>query len=70
MPYNEAGGAEGGRWLHPDSPAWDLWSADHAPNLSVFFSGEDATVFALGQELAHLVDAIGGDAHRYGFDLG
>ncbi|WP_104181831.1 hypothetical protein [Arthrobacter sp. B0490] len=61
---------DGGHWYCPDQPSWSLLSSDHAPNLAVFLTDEDAaTIFATGQQLARRLDQ---DARleRYGSDPG
>ncbi|MHA7220302.1 hypothetical protein ACX80L_15620 [Arthrobacter sp. MDT1-48-3] len=48
---------DGGHWYYPDEPSWSLLSSDHAPNLAVFLTEEDASVvFTTGQELARRLD--------------
>lgn len=48
---------DGGHWYCPDAPSWALLSSDHAPNLAVFLTDEDASVvFTTGQELARRLD--------------
>lgn len=47
----------GGEWSCPGEPAWSLLSSDHAPNVAIFFSHEDAAgVLAAVDELVRLFD--------------
>lgn len=61
---------DGGHWYCPDEPSWSLLSSDHAPNLAVFLTEEDAAaVFTTGQELARRLDQNEG-LHLDGSDTG
>lgn len=61
---------DGGHWYCPGEPAWSLLSSDHAPNLAVFLTDEDAApVFTTGQELARRLDQEEG-LRRRGSDPG
>lgn len=59
---------DGGHWYCPGEPAWSLLSSDHAPNLAVFLTDDDATtVFRTGQDLARRLDRAEG-LRRHGPD--
>ena len=61
---------DGGHWHCPDEPPWSLLSSNHAPNLAVFLTDEDAaTVFTAGQDLARRLDRLAG-VSRHGIGPG
>ncbi len=45
-----------GIWQHPVDPAWTIISGDHAPNASIFFSGDDGAVMDAADRLRDQLD--------------